>query len=308
VEGGPPVDGGTTGVYVWHADSVRFIGSLARPSQDEGENLLGGPYGLVPLGSRVTPDGLHMVFTSRSGDGLTGYDQSIGCGAPGCAELYLYSYAPDALVCASCNPSGAAATGDAGFTQQAGNGASQATSHLQHALSDDGRYVFFTSGERLVPEDRNGATRDAYAYDSAIGGPLLISSGKSTDDSFFLDAGVDGRDAFFATRERLLGWDVDSAYDIYDARVGGGFPEPTPPGVECVADACQGAAGTVPDALAPLTAAFVAGSDNVKPGRRAAPKPRCKKGKVRKRIRGRVKCVKRKHSARKHSARQRETR
>ena len=47
----------------------------------------------------------------------------------------------------------------------------------------------------------------------------------------------EGRDVFFATKESLLPSDDDSAEDIYDARIDGGFAEPARP-VECEGDAC----------------------------------------------------------------------
>ena len=50
---------------------------------------------------------------------------------------------------------------------------------------------------------------------------------------------LSGRDVFFGTRESLVAQDQDSAGDVYDARVGGGFPPPPPSTVECEGDACS---------------------------------------------------------------------
>jgi hypothetical protein len=124
--------------------------------------------------------------------------------------------------------------------------------------------VFFSTDEALVPEDVNGKY-DAYEYDVASRTVHLLSTGTGTSDSFFMDADASGDNAYILTRQRLVGWDTDGAVDIYDVRVGGGFPEPPPVTVgECGAGTCQGAGSAAPvfDAPASLT---VAGAGNAPP-------------------------------------------
>ncbi len=68
----------------------------------------------------------------------------------------------------------------------------------------------------------------------------LISSGGG--DGFrntLLGIAEEGRDVFFATHSQLAASDTDNAGDVYDARVGGGFPPPAPSPVECEGDACS---------------------------------------------------------------------
>lgn len=297
VSGGPSTDG-HDGLYVWHDGVLRQIGTLTGGALDQDVNSQGSSFTLASLGSRVSPDGTHVLFTSHTGDGLTGYDQSSpNCDTPGCSELYLYDYGSESLTCASCNPTGAPATTDAAFTMRTAIGAAQPASHLGHALSDDGRYVFFTTAERLVPEDRNGKL-DVYEYDSAAGQVHLLSTGTDPSDSFFLDASANGHDVFFVTRERLVGWDKDPAYDLYDARVGGGFPEPPPTPTECDDDVCQGALAGAPVAVKPLTSAFFSGNDNVKQGR----KVRCGRNARKVRRSGKVHCVKKQAHGKKRNA------
>lgn len=294
VAGGPST-GGLPGLFVWHAGEVAFIGTLT-VNDDASNNAIAHVFTLAVLSARVSPSGHALLFTARSGDGLSPqYDHNtVGCGfrnGTSCSELYLYQAETDTLSCVSCNPTGAPATADAGFTLGVGAGGSRETAHLSRPLSDDGRHVFFTTGERLVPQDQNGAKRDVYEYDSKTAALSLISSGRSGDDSYFLDASADGADAFFVTRERLVGWDRDDSYDLYDARAGGGFPEPAASAPECLESACQGQATQLPPLIVPSTEDFVTGNDNVKRGvkRKAL---HCKKGKVRKRVHGKVRCVK----------------
>jgi hypothetical protein len=227
---GQPALGSNVGLYEWHDGTTSYIGQEA--GSDEIPDLLPGNWGLFPLEARVSPDGRHLLFVSSSGRGLTGYQQNDN------DELYLYSADTHALQCASCNPSGAPANAGARVFQRILKGASGSSSYKNHPLSLDGSRVFFSTAERMVPEDTDGST-DVYEFDSASATLHLISSGESKEDSWFMDASPDGKDVFFTTAEKLTGWDFDGNRDLYDARVGGGLPEPPPPPPSCQGDACQ---------------------------------------------------------------------
>jgi hypothetical protein len=279
VAGAPALSNSVWGLYVWHDGKTRFIGSLVTDPDDPAANALGTVYVAERLNSRVSGSGDAFLFRARNGSGLTGYDHSAkNCGTRGtdpCGELYLYHYGTDSLVCVSCNPSGEQATAEAGFDLGTGIGGSRYTEHLTHPLADDGSRAFFTSGEALVAADQDAGANDVYEYDSATGRIHLLSSGRDKNGSYFLDASPSGDDVLFSTRQRLLGWDRDNAYDLYDARSGGGFPE-LPPASECSSEACQGS----PPANAP--ARLAAGSAEVFGAGNAARKARKHKHKQRK--------------------------
>src|SRR6185312_13768114 len=118
----------------------------------------------------------------------------------------------------------------------------------------------------------------------------LISSGTGGFDNQFLGTTPSGRDVFFATHERLVSGDRDSAGDVYDARIGGGFPPAVPGPVECEGDACQSPVAAPIDTT-PGSLSF-SGSGNIVPlvSKALKPKKKCVKGKLSKR----GKCVKRK--------------
>ena len=164
-------------------------------------------------------------------------------------------------------------------------------------LSDNGR-LFFNGDDGLVPGDVNG-TWDVYEWEpvgvggcgagvvssgfvfvASEGGCVgLVSSGKSPDESAFLDAsatgGRDGEghegggDVFFLTTARLAERDFDDSYDVYDARecpvgvsCGGGLAAP----VVCVsADACRAAPAAQPEEFGAPASATFAGPGNVAP-------------------------------------------
>jgi hypothetical protein len=300
---------------------VTYVGELAGQNDDLKDIPL--TWSLGPVQSRVSPDGRHLLFGSHSGVGLLSahggvdYDHGHSCDTNGtnpCEELYVYDADAQQLRCASCNPSGAPATADAFLTVAfKSEGGAESTPHFEQAMSDDGRRVFFTTGEALVSQDTNGR-RDVYEYDTRDRLVHLLSSGTDSSDSYFLGSSASGDDAFFATRSQLVGWDTDGNLDIYDARVGGGFPDPSPAKPDCVGDGCRGSFTAPPAAPSPGSAA-IAGDGNVKATvHRSKPKSKpvkCRRGFVRKRVRGKVRCVKKPtHRARKatHAVRPRSAR
>jgi hypothetical protein len=298
VAGEPTLVG--NGLYLWHDGQISYIGQFALGA-DLNTPRTSWRFFINAKTSRVTPDGRHLLFMSKSDEGFkgiggfAGYDHGAGdCstygGETSCRELYTYNADSGQLRCASCNPSGATATANALDDVHADPGPIGTTSHLSHALSDDGRYVFFSTEERLVSEDTNG-TWDAYLYDTTTEEPHLLSSGQDKSPSYFMDASAEGHDAFFATAEQLSGWDTDTSYDLYDARVDGGLPEPLPAPPSCQGDACQPTPVGLNDPT-PASSSFK-GAGNQQPRKQA----RCGQGKRRVKTRnGKSRCVKR-HAA-----------
>jgi hypothetical protein len=321
---GATAQSGRPNLYVFHEGAPTFIATLDA-SNDSCDwmspacvdyPLLGG------LTARVSANGPFIAFNSDQS--LTDYDNtgsacvpeliggsggSTGGFSPGaCQEVFLYDAATDTLSCASCDPSGAVPAGPAmiPFPAGASTDAEMENKYPQRNVSDNGQ-VFFETPDALVPGDTNGR-RDVYEYED--GRPYLISSGTSAADSYFLDASVNGSDVFFVTAQPLLPRDGDAAYDIYDARVDGGFPESAGPGVSCEGKGCRGAAAAAPAFPAPSGSATLSGSGNltaspsdggpVKKATKKRARP-CKRGYVR----DRAKCVKRHKAKAKKSAKRR---
>ena len=197
-----------------------------------------------------------------------------------CPQGFVYDAESKTLSCASCNPSGSRPLGPT-LVPGWGN-----VYEGPRYLSDDGSRFFFETFDPLKFADENGK-RDVYeferpgagscstesgSYDPASGGcHFLISSGRSEDESYFIDASSNGRDAFFSTRSALVGWDGNENFDIYDAREGGGFPEPSQ------APSCQGE-GCKPPASPPPSISSPPSFEG--PGNPPPRKP-CGKGQVR---------------------------
>jgi DNA-binding beta-propeller fold protein YncE len=305
---------GKYNLYLSHEGKTSFVATLSVEDNRDWETQ---PKGLT---ARVSPDGRHLAFVSIEAKALVGYDSTVAegehcryalnqglIGSPICPQAFLYDAEADALTCASCNPTGARPLGPA-LLPAWGN-----VYEGPRYLSDDGSRLFFETFDALSLADQNGK-RDVYefevegsgtcgslnpAFDPGSGGcRFLISGGQSTDETFLVDASSDGRDVFFSTRGALVGWDTDQNYDVYDARAGGGFPEPAPAPTICQGEACKPPPSAPPPTSTPPS--FEG------PGNPAGKQPpKCRKGSLKKRGRCVPKPKKRKHgkSAHKRGAR-----
>ncbi|MDW5593508.1 hypothetical protein VSS74_04115 [Conexibacter stalactiti] len=188
----------------------------------------------------VTPDGRHLMFATDAT--LSGVPGSGG------RQVYLYDDSIATLTCLSCDPArqrpaGSMHGGDASFGGREGQDA---------PITDDGETAVFDTLDQLVAEDTN-ATRDVYEFRD--GRLRLVSPGRSNSTASLVGMAGDGRDVFFTTSESLVPWDIDGGdFDLYDARIGGGFPVPTaPPVPRCAGDSCQGPASVPPASEQPAS-------------------------------------------------------
>jgi hypothetical protein len=260
------------------------------------------------LTARASPDGHYFTFMSQRS--LTGYDNRDAHSGQPDEEVFQLDSHSGALRCISCDPTGARPNGifdkenpgpfvdrphawprrwlassTPGWTLQA-----LVTARYQSRyLSNSGR-EFFNSADALVPQDTNkvedvyqfeppgvgDCTPSSKTYAASSGGCVsLISSGSSVEESAFLDASQSGDEVFFLTNARLLGSDVDSAFDVYDAHVCSASspcpPPPPPPAAACEGDSCQNPspplASQIPGSLS------YSGPENPPPPAKAKPKP-----------------------------------
>lgn len=225
---------------------------------------------------RITPDGRYVVIQTRLRyEPVADQDSD--------QDLYRWDEA-GGWTCISCQRPGAASAGNVdsytprlaynGFFHDLGGQVPE------HTISDDGQRVFFSTPDALVPQDVNGEEgcpreeaegtynaafyRCADVYEWDDGTVSLLTSGTGSHPFHLMGATASGRDVFFATRQRLAGWDRDNSVDIYDARSGGGFAEPAAQPPACEGEACRGAVTAAPAASGAGTAVFE-GPGNPKP-------------------------------------------
>jgi hypothetical protein len=287
--------------------SYRFIGVLSSVDADPFQILSNSAVARQPRAhsGRVSPDGVHAAFMSSMP--LTGYDNADAENGKADAEVFIYDAAANGgagkLRCVSCNPSGARPAGGYLAGSQIPLWAAARLPTYQRSLypgrllADDGSRLFFESQDTLVPRDTNGRL-DVYQWEELGAGGCeeadatyapdsggcisLISSGKALTDSTFVDASPSGDDVFIATLASLLPEDYGLT-DIYDARVGGGFPPPPAPPTPCLGDACQSPVSPPSDPT-PASASF-RGPGDPTPGSKPR-KPGCPQGKRRVRVKG----------------------
>ena len=233
-EGKTVVEGAQAGkenLYLWNGGKTTFIATGVEYS----------PFGI----QQTSPDGKWLAFESEKS--LTGYNSRLASGSAcsesfACHELFLYSAGsgshPPTLACASCNPTGERPPHEGGVVRRG-----EAYGELfgvfptpRHVLTDAGQ-VFFETTEALVPSDTNGG-RDVYEYEG--GDAHLISSGTSSFETALEDVSESGDDVFFRSNQRLVSQDNQEGELVtYDARVDGGFAEPSSPPPCTTADACR---------------------------------------------------------------------
>jgi hypothetical protein len=294
----------TCNLYLYREGTTSFI---ARLSSNDRNDFSGGPARVSASGQWLA------LMSQRSLTGYDNRDRGSGTPVAEVYLYNAAAGSAGTMLCVSCNPSGARPVGEeyheleafvgggindigawdsrlfvAGFLPAAITAGEPGVSVYEpRSLSDSGR-LFFNSVDGLVPQDSNG-TEDVYEFEppgvgecsaaastfaARSGGCVaLISSGASGQESVFLDASESGDDVFFLTTAKLSPLDTDSAYDVYDARVGGGDREPEKP-VECQGDACQGFVAPPNDAT-PDSLTF-SGPGNLKPLALSAPVPRSK--------------------------------
>lgn len=168
-------------------------------------------------------------------------------------------------------------------------------------VSENGGEAVFATAEPLVPGDVNDTTdfylwRDGRLY--RLPGTAYTTPGTPEADGPALSH--DGSTVAFQTSSPLLPQDGDTVPDVYVARAGGGYLNPTEPAA-CVPDGGSGCRGASPSPTTGARSADGTGAGNVKPGPR-----RCPHGKRKLRRHGATRCVgrhlHRKHDHRRHAS------
>jgi hypothetical protein len=321
-EGAEPLAGGDN-LYVYERDEAFPTGRLAFVATlSPADAADWSATDIRPV--QATGDGGFLVFQSAA-------DLTAGDSAPeGDPQLFEYDAEREELARVSVGGENYSA-GEVSalehpalikpqtFSFQGVSGVSPASKDSDLAVSGDGATVVFTSVGALTKGALTAAgagAQSVYEYHSSVatGGGIaggvvhLVSDGVDTAEisqgvlGAFAD-GIDssGEDIFFETADPLVSGDGDTQYDVYDARVDGGF-EQEPASVECQGEACQGLPLVQP-IFTPPSSASVAGNSNLTPPppskleppaegtKGSTPKPvKCKKGFTKKK----GKCVKNK--------------
>jgi hypothetical protein len=194
--------------------------------------------------ANVSPTGRYFAFMAFLSDGST--------------QIYRYDADTGVLDHVSTGPAAPSVPYASTFVSACGG--SEPRPLLTRVMSDDGQYVFFDTAAPLVPQDNNGAF-DTYEWHNGV--VTLLGSGTNTDGSSFMGTDSSGANAFLETDQPLASQDGDQVADVYDARIGGGFPV-APDHPACAGDLCQGPPTAPPD-LAVTGSLTFSGQGNAPP-------------------------------------------
>jgi hypothetical protein len=226
----------------------------------------------VPLIESVSQDGRYAYFGAGElagvpGGGVVKEGREVGHRAN---QIYRYDSVANVVECVSC-----ASSFNPEPRQPAFLSTREAVPRYRGALpgyaavSANGDFAFFSTPAALVPQDVDGEiaipadanvegvselasddtspSSDVYEWRrSGVDGCVpvqgclaLITNGRGGHLNLLLGTAHEGRDVFIWSRSQLLTQDQDTAGDVYDVRIGGGFPEAPPRPTECEGDACS---------------------------------------------------------------------
>jgi hypothetical protein len=209
--------------------------------------------------SRVSPNGRYLLFQSSAN--ATDYDSG------GAAEAYLYdanSGSEGMTICVSCRQDGQPSVAPVNNPEVRPYtpldilaSANDPLHPAQFLVMHEGEpRVFFNSPDSLAP---GAVERQNNVYEWAHGQVFRLASAREDQQTnpiagrfnAFVGASNDASDVYFFTPETLNWEDGDERLSVYDARIGGGFPEPPAPPAPCEAisegsGSCQGPAQGAP--------------------------------------------------------------
>jgi hypothetical protein len=274
---GEAAEAGANNLYVFERDAAYPAGRTAFIARLSGRDVVywggsvfegEGGYSGGQRGGDVTPDGRFLVFASNRD--LTADDTSA------IKQVFEYEAQTGALVRVSIGQDGFNHNGNVSSPYESTvierpnyEDYSAALYWSAQSVSADGSYVFFQSIVGLTPQAFNeqviGYTPEknqpVYAnniYEYHDGRVSLISDGQDvtfnnapdSSNTRLIGTDASGDDVLFTTADQLVGQDTDTNVDVYDARIGGGFPAPAPPPA-CAGEGCQGPLSAAPTLLSP---------------------------------------------------------
>jgi hypothetical protein len=183
--------------------------------------------------------------------------------------------------------------GNADFGETAGG--TYAPPGLSSPMTEDGQTVFFDTPDSLVSNDRNGASplsakfgqptsTDVYEWHNDK--VFMLSAGTASTPSILQGTNPSGSDVLFTSTSQLVPFQADGGYEnVFDARVGGGFPAAEEEAVgtpACVGTGCRASFEEEPASTPPASLSSQ-GDGNLTPAKTHHKKKQKKKRHTKKR-------------------------
>ena len=233
---------GTYSLYLRSDERIQFVAAV---EERDVERLLINDNARLAGNWRAqtTPSGGHLVFPARAN--VTGEDASEA------EQAYLFNAQTGQTVCVSCLRGGGEPVIDPNESVLEPFGSKN---RPRKAITDDGRSVFFIKRDILAPGAVEGRPnlyewhdgQIAYIGSSFQAEAVLGKDWGKGRGLQFIGVSADGKDVYFTSRDRLTWQDSDDLLDVYNARLGGGFPEPPSAPEPCEGESCQGQVAPAP--------------------------------------------------------------
>jgi hypothetical protein len=254
---------GTYSVYGESGGVLSYAGTMAEKDLRAAIPEISG---VGSVSDRVSRDGRYLMYESKAD--VTGYHSG------GVPEIYIFDSeaTSEPIVCASCRQDGRQSVTTEGNVPLVNEPNEDPLHPLQFLVDSDGEpRVFFLSFDDLASGAIEG---EENLYEFAHGQIFHIATqaagikhidfeGNFENFVRFIGVSEDGTDLYFKTARSLLPQDKDERSTVYDARIGGGFPEAAPP-VSCDPNAegsCQGTVAS-PPTRPPVGSATFSGPGN----------------------------------------------
>jgi len=288
---------GSHNLYAYDSDTgeTKFVATL----QEEDKSLWGFSEPIPESSAaadvrlaQTTPTGTYLVFDSFAKLITAGPEADTS----GAQQVYRYDFQTGRVIRVSIGHNGFAdngnTPGDNAVIGPADDGlleaASPTVNDSNRSISEGGETVVFVTAAQLQDTDVANSTNkscDAATIDAGgtgcqvyvwhecphetcteggTGEVSMISDGQDPMAIVYGGMSASGSDIFFQTRTQLVGQDTDELGDIYDARVDGGFPAPTPE-PSCTGEACQGSPSLAPTFSVPGTQSFTGAGNQTPP-------------------------------------------
>jgi hypothetical protein len=248
--GADPPSGTGAVLYRWDGTMIATVSTLTDADifTDNGDDLVtAGIASTSPAqrAVRATADGSAVLF--RTTAALSSADTDSA------ADLYLWRAGHGVTLVSGNGPASVAL----GTPRDAYVGPRYPAYGGGRVISTNGSRVFFTSTDALTDDAGDNGRTKLYEWHEETGIDLVSPAGDNAGTVSYVDNGADGANVFFMTGDALVSADTDGGgLDTYDARIGGGFPEPPAPPAPCAGDPCQGPPSPKPVAPVAMSIAF----------------------------------------------------
>jgi WD40-like Beta Propeller Repeat len=271
---------GGNNLYVYEHDAaypsgrITFVATLAPDEVDPNVGLPPWSNACGCSRSRVGSRGAETA--PAQGDHADGhvllfesFAQLVSADKDASRDMYRYDADTDSLTGVTTGSSAAQNVPALSVTSEGYSG--PAVVERGRQMSEDGQAVVFEAPDSPIGGDTVGT--HVYEWRDGVVSLISLPAGNEAQSP---TVSASGDDLFFTTDAKLLPEDTDLSPDIYDARIGGGFPAALTLAAPCQGESCRGGLSAPPVFAPPGSTPFESGGNFSPPTTQPAVKPKPK--------------------------------